>query len=176
MSTLAIVLLAAIALMAWLALLEAAKEALAIRAKASACPCRDLHSMTLTQGSTFELPAGTVLSAGTHPEFAASFSTRGCESVREAFEECADRTKPSEEPEDGGPADPADLEAEVDEALDGSSMDTFDAYEDIRDAIGINRAKMMMTSDNQLRRLQGELQLIKVLRRRTERGAPAKVD
>ena len=176
MSTFAIVLLAGIALMAWLALLEAAKEALAIRAKASACPCRDLHSMTLTQGSTFELPAGTVLSAGTHPEFAASFSTRGCESLREAFEECADRTKHSEEPEDGGPADPADLEAEVDEAVDKAPCEASDAYEDIRDAIAINRAKMMMASDNRVRRLEGELQLIKVLRRRAERGAPANVD
>lgn len=68
MSTTAIVFLAAIALMAWLALLEAAKEALAIRAKASACPCRDIHSLTLTPGSAFELPAGTDLSAGTHAD------------------------------------------------------------------------------------------------------------
>ncbi|KQO61763.1 hypothetical protein [Methylobacterium sp. Leaf88] len=59
--------------------------------------------------------------------------------------------------------------------MDKAPWEASDAYEDIRDAIGINRAKMM-ASDNRVRRLEGELQLIKVLRRRAERGAPAKVD
>ncbi|MCJ2039025.1 hypothetical protein MKK55_08665 [Methylobacterium sp. J-059] len=173
MSTVAIILLAVLALLAWLALLDAVKEALAIRAKASACPCRDLHSMTLTPGATYELPAGIELSAAPHPEFVASFSTKGTEAVRDAFEGCANRTKSSEEPEDDGPAD---LEAEINETVDKAPWEASDAYQDIRDAIGINRAKMMMASDNQLRRLQGELQLIKVLRRRAELGAPVMVD
>ncbi|CAM3147530.1 hypothetical protein JHFBIEKO_0253 [Methylobacterium mesophilicum] len=64
MSTGAIVLLAVLALLAWTALLDAVKECLAIRARASACPCRDLRSVTLTPGAVFELPPGTDLSAG----------------------------------------------------------------------------------------------------------------
>jgi hypothetical protein len=109
MSTTAIVLIAVVALLAWCALLDAVKASLAIRAKASACPCRDLHSMTVTPGSTFELPAGTVLSSGDFDRkvvsvtevpidfrigdtnFRTSISTKGTEEVRKAFADVAGR-------------------------------------------------------------------------------------
>lgn len=59
MSTLAILAISACALIGWCALVQAVKEVLVARAQPPACPCRDVHSITLAPGTVFELPPGT---------------------------------------------------------------------------------------------------------------------
>lgn len=168
MSTTAIIVLAVVALLAWCALLDAVKESLAIRAKASACPCRDIHSLTLTPGATFEIPPGTVLSAGANADLRVVSYTDAPIDLAAAHPEFAQMR-----PENGVPAD---LQADVEKALDEASLETVDAYEDTRDAIDLKKAKLMMASEgDEFRRLRGESLLIKVLHRRVARGAPAQV-
>ncbi|TXM74145.1 hypothetical protein FV226_07665 [Methylobacterium sp. WL12] len=53
--------LALLAFCAFCALVEAVQKVLVARAKRPACPCQDLHSLTLTPGAVFELPPGTVV-------------------------------------------------------------------------------------------------------------------
>ena len=72
MSTTAILVLAVVALLAWTALLDAVKEAISIRAKASTCPCRDLHSITVTP-----------------PTLTTRFGTKGLDEVQAAFGDAA---------------------------------------------------------------------------------------
>jgi hypothetical protein len=84
MSTLAILAVAACALIGWCALVQAVKEILVARAQPPACPCRDLHSVTLTSGSTFELPPGTKA-----VDLTTRFGTTGVEEVKDAFGDVA---------------------------------------------------------------------------------------
>lgn len=70
MSTAAICVVAVCALLAFGSLVQAVKEVLVARARPPACPCRDLHSITLTPGSVFELPPGTNLATATEAEIA----------------------------------------------------------------------------------------------------------
>ena len=60
------------------------KEILVARAQPPACPCRDLHSVTLTSGSTFELPPGTKA-----VDLTTRFGTTGVEEVKDAFGDVA---------------------------------------------------------------------------------------
>ncbi|MEE7478830.1 MULTISPECIES: hypothetical protein [Methylobacterium] len=61
MSTAAICVIAVCALLAFGSLVQAVKDVLVARTQPPACPCRDLHSLTLIPGSVFELPPGTNL-------------------------------------------------------------------------------------------------------------------
>ncbi|TXN47360.1 hypothetical protein [Methylobacterium sp. WL7] len=61
MSTVEILCIALLAFSAFCALVQAVKEVLLSKAQRPACPCRDLHSLTLTPGAAFELAPGTVI-------------------------------------------------------------------------------------------------------------------
>ncbi|MCK2057173.1 hypothetical protein [Methylobacterium sp. 37f] len=80
MSILETLCIALLVFSAFCALVEAVKDILVARAPPPACPCRDLHSLTLTPGSVFELPPGTRLT---------TFSTEGAEDVARAFKRAA---------------------------------------------------------------------------------------
>ncbi len=84
-----------------------------MKVTAPACPCRDIHSIRLEPGSVHELPPGTVIppaaevdpivmaytqrpieTADLHPDIVTSFTTKGTEEVKSAFEELDGETKP----------------------------------------------------------------------------------
>ncbi|ACB24628.1 MULTISPECIES: hypothetical protein [Methylobacterium] len=57
MSTAAIVAVAACALIGWCALVQAVKEILVARTQPPACPCRDLHSISVGAPTVTEFSA-----------------------------------------------------------------------------------------------------------------------
>lgn len=67
MSTVEILVIALLVFSAFCALVEAVQKVLVARAKRPACPCRDLHSLTLTPGAVFELPPGTTIPPAAAP-------------------------------------------------------------------------------------------------------------
>lgn len=84
MSILETLVIAFLAFSAFCALVEAVKQVLVARATPPACPCRDLHSVTLTAGSVFELQPGTVIPPTTEADprvVAISVATRAAGEV-----------------------------------------------------------------------------------------------
>lgn len=72
MSTLAILAVSVCALLAWCALVQAVKEILVARTQPPACPCRDLHSITVGE-----------------PTVTTRFGTMGVAEVTAAFHDAA---------------------------------------------------------------------------------------
>ena len=149
MTTTAICVVALFALLGFGSLVQAMKEVLVARALPPTCPCRDIASVTLTPGATFELPPGTKLQPATEADpTVLSYTQRPKETVN---------------------LHPDLTTSFATEATEGVA----DAFQDTRDAVDSEKARALLTNDLDEPRLQGEILLLKVNVRRLKRGLPA---